>query len=82
LSLAIHFVYEQCETRRSFNATAFQLCFRLCHQEEAKENFEGFELDGAHELLVYADDVNILGENITVIKKYTEILLDASKQRK
>jgi hypothetical protein len=40
----------------------------------------GLKLNWTHQLLVYADDVNLLGDNIGTIKKNMETLIDARKE--
>jgi hypothetical protein len=46
----------------------------------SKKNQVGMELNGTHQLLIFADDVNILGDNVDTIKKNTQTLIDASKE--
>jgi ABC-type transport system substrate-binding protein len=45
-----------------------------------QENQMGQKLNGTHQLLAYANDVNLLGDNMDTINKITETLTDASKE--
>jgi hypothetical protein len=47
---------------------------------KVQENQVGLKLNGTHQLLAYADDVNLLGDNIDTINKTMETLIDASKE--
>jgi len=43
-------------------------------------NQDGLKLNGTHQLLLYADDVNILGGSVHTIKENAEALVMASKE--
>jgi hypothetical protein len=47
---------------------------------KVQENQVGLKLNGTYQLLAYADDVNLLGDNIDTMKKNTETLIDSSKE--
>jgi hypothetical protein len=46
---------------------------------QVQEHEISLELNRTHQLLVYADDVNLLGDNVNTIKENTETLTEASR---
>jgi sorting nexin-29 len=54
---------------------ALEYAIRKVHEDHV-----GLKLNGTHQLLAYADDVNLLGYNIDTMNKNTETLIDASKE--
>ena len=48
--------------------------------KKVQVNRDGLITNGTHQLLVYADDVNILGGGVHSIKKNSEYLLVANKE--
>jgi hypothetical protein len=47
---------------------------------EGTENQVGLKSNGTHQLLAYAEDANLLGDNIDNIKKNTGTLIEVSKE--
>jgi hypothetical protein len=59
------------------------LLFNIAYEyaiRKAQENQKELKLNGTHQLLVYADYVNLLGYIINDITRNTESLSDASKE--
>jgi hypothetical protein len=48
--------------------------------KRVRVNQDGLTLNGTHQLLIYADDVNILGGIVHTVKENTESLVVATKE--
>jgi hypothetical protein len=47
---------------------------------KVEEKQVGMKLNGTHQILVYAEDINLLADNINTIQKSTEALIGAHKE--
>jgi hypothetical protein len=72
--LSDSFPIQNGQNMEMFYPTAFQFALEYAIGK-VQENQVGMKLNGTHQLLVYADDVNLCE-----IKKNTETLLDTSKE--
>ena len=51
-----------------------------CAIRRVQVNQDRLKLNGTHQLLAYADDVNILGGSVHTVKKNAEALVAATKE--
>jgi hypothetical protein len=63
----------------SFSSLLFNFAFEYVIRK-VQVNEVSLKLNGMHQLLVYADDINLLGDNVGTIKKNTETLINISKE--
>jgi hypothetical protein len=64
---------------RCFIAIAFYFALEYA-MRKVQVNQDELRLNGTSQILVYVDDVNILGGSVCTIKKNTEALVVASKE--
>jgi hypothetical protein len=48
--------------------------------QKIHDNQVGLKLNGTHQLLIYAHDVYLLGDNVDTVKKNTETVIDTSRE--
>jgi hypothetical protein len=61
-------------SRRCFIANAFNFALEYAIRK-VQEKQVGLKWNGTSQLLLYADDMNVLGDNIYTVKKITETLM-------
>jgi hypothetical protein len=68
----IRFLLKWSKRSKYFFAIDFQFCFKHAITK-VQENQVGLKLNGTHQLLVYADYVNLQDDNIDITKKKKNI---------
>jgi hypothetical protein len=71
---------QNCLNQGDALSSRFSNCALEYANRKVQENQAGLKLNGTHQLLAYADDVNLLGDDIHTINRNTESLIDSSKQ--
>jgi hypothetical protein len=78
VKISLMYSHSQYSETRCFIAIAFNSALEHAILK-VQQNEERNDMNGTHQLLVYADDVNILGDNINTAKKNKEALLKSSR---
>ena len=68
-----------CHFRDALSSLLFKFALQYANRT-VQVNQDAMKLNGTHQILVYADDVNILDRRAHTIKKNTEALVVASKE--
>jgi hypothetical protein len=73
------FYYTRILLRDDLSSVLFNFALEYAIRK-VQENEVGLKLNGTHQRLVYADDLNVWGDNIDTIKEKTGTRIDASKE--